>query len=151
MSLYTLLLAEKHLSSCIHESSQFRIVVSNILFYVLTLRFGPKYRERLRMFEKLDPAHCVMGYERYSEPASFMGFPYVLRDDASGVDGNHPNLAIHGRASRASDEHKWIHSESTSSQSPHFDRLLLGQPSLRGKQTVSVSRQSKCTFSLRWL
>ncbi|KAF8593290.1 hypothetical protein BDV93DRAFT_612289 [Ceratobasidium sp. AG-I] len=46
--------------------------------YIMTLGFNEKYRDRLTLFESLDPAYRVPQYVRYSEPASFLGVPYVL-------------------------------------------------------------------------
>ncbi|KAF8594386.1 hypothetical protein BDV93DRAFT_515828 [Ceratobasidium sp. AG-I] len=51
------------------------------VLYFTTLGFAPKYRERLRSFESLDPEYSLDRYERYSEPASFLGYPYVRCDD----------------------------------------------------------------------
>ncbi|KAF8594387.1 hypothetical protein BDV93DRAFT_515829 [Ceratobasidium sp. AG-I] len=52
------------------------------LLYIMTLGFAPKYRERLRSFEGLDPGDSVEGYVRYSEPASFVGYPYIYCEES---------------------------------------------------------------------
>ena len=45
--------------------------------YIITLEFNEMYRDRLTLFELLDPAYSAEQYILCSEPASFLGFPYV--------------------------------------------------------------------------
>lgn len=91
--------------------------------YIMTLGFNEKYRDRLTLFESLDPASAAPQYERYSEPASFLGSPYILlpTDSVQTTDAN---------------ESGSVNKEAPGT-SIRFARYQMGE-SLRSKQGVSL-------------
>jgi hypothetical protein len=95
-----------------------------VTLYFMTLGFGPKYRERLRLFEGLDPKNVDPHYERYTEPPSFLGLPYVLSQDDSDTNGE---LAGEG----ANPEKRKVRK-----QRPRYTRPHMGVP-MKAKQGVS--------------
>lgn len=91
------------------------------MLYIVTLGFNAKYRDRLSLFESLDPGYSVPDYVRYTEPASFLGFPYVPI----------PNDATTDESESGS-----IQNQALAMTSIRFGRIELGE-SMRSKQGVS--------------
>jgi hypothetical protein len=111
--------------------------------YFVTLGFGPKYRERLRLFESLDPADALLWsvYERYSAPASFLGFPYTCSEFPAEVDPDesirHMSMADTKSIAGLREPRPKIIAPPEAS----LEQVQIGQ-SLRAKQVVSETRLS---------
>lgn len=108
-----------------------------VAIYFATLGFAPKYRERLRLFEFLDPGNSRVDYKRYTEPASFLGCPYIYCDDECGEKEDNSLLHAEGNTTTINSQ-KIVH-RSQSSRQPrlHFKRDKTGD-SVRAKQVVSL-------------